>query len=776
MTLRFRDERGAVLVMAAVMIPVFLLLTALVVDVGNWFTHKRQLQNRADAAAFAAGIEYAESWKQCVQSGDLTLKANTARMIANAARQFAADPEATDYAPDPLPSVLWNSEIANQANLDVMINSIDYTDDNDYTDGGTGNVANPCFPHPADDISAAGHWTDVKVKERDLPSLFGSVGLPLARNGARARIEIRPAISGHRFLPLAVPNNNITKVQVRYYDECRNQLIPGSTQELAPLADPDQAGFAAAGGGTLWGIKIPGSDPPEGDSSRSFDLVLPSYGGCGQDYLPIGVEVRLASRDEIDINAPCDALALSKFADCFRRLSQIRVWNDGDADTEPRVRDVFLTGGCPSADAYFGPLPVAATECRFGANVDVEWGTRDNDELAESDNFSVRVNGVDLDPPGPTTPSGLWSTASNTIIANPGANTVSVEVDWEDTNTAHTWEQGGGQCKNGNNPCKWNGPAAPAHRAFVGTNTNAGAVTFIRSSREQFVPGPGPGMEPVPGSAFDNIADGGVTVPVFPTIGTRSVLKTGVLTTLRLDDPQANQTLYCDPNFAQGQEFSTFRWGCQPWYAANEWGGDWWNTGTKTCPQRDQFFSYATMPLFGENGMNNAWQCVPTAPGLSTPMVGEGLSVATDNCSNINNNQCQTTSCLVDGNYDGKPGSTDPGWKNRLNGLGSRDPRVVNLFIIPYQSLKGSSGGDPQETAPILGFASFYVMNWTGSNSQNSDPCPDPTFGSINVPNPPSGAATGVFIETVDYETGPVDPLATCVEGQLTPCRAVLVR
>ena len=49
------------------------------------------------------------------------------------------------------------------------------------------------------------------------PSLFGSVGLPLSRNGARARIEIRPAISGHQFLPLAVPNNVITKVQVRYY-------------------------------------------------------------------------------------------------------------------------------------------------------------------------------------------------------------------------------------------------------------------------------------------------------------------------------------------------------------------------------------------------------------------------------------------------------------------------------------------------------------------------------------------------------------------------------
>ena len=43
-------------------------------------------------------------------------------------------------------------------------------------------------------------------------------------------------------------------------------------------------------------------------------------------------------------------------------------------------------------------------------------------------------------------------------------------------------------------------------------------------------------------------------------------------------------------------------------------------------------------------------------------------------------------------------------------------------------------------------------------------------------PRPAKGAITGVFVETVDYEPGPVDPNATCVEGQLTPCRVTLVR
>ena len=45
------------------MIPVFLLLTALVVDVGNWYTHKRQLQNRADAARLRPASSTSENWK-----------------------------------------------------------------------------------------------------------------------------------------------------------------------------------------------------------------------------------------------------------------------------------------------------------------------------------------------------------------------------------------------------------------------------------------------------------------------------------------------------------------------------------------------------------------------------------------------------------------------------------------------------------------------------------------------------------------------------------------
>ncbi len=109
----------------------------------------------------------------------------------------------------------------------------------------------------------------------------------------------------------------------------------------------------------------------------------------------------------------------------------------------------------------------------------------------------------------------------------------------------------------------------------MGTNATAGAVALARSSLDGIVNG-------ALGDPYDTVADGGNLVNIHPTVGIKSVLRTGVLTTIRLDDPQANQSLRCDPDFAQGQEFSAFRYGCQPWYGANSFtDGPWWNTTTK---------------------------------------------------------------------------------------------------------------------------------------------------------------------------------------------------
>ena len=48
-----------------------------------------------------------------------------------------------------------------------------------------------------------------------------------------------------------------------------------------------------------------------------------------------------------------------------------------------------------------------------------------------------------------------------------------------------------------------------------------------------------------------------------------SPLKTGTLTTLRIDDSQGTGLLRCDPDYSNGQAFDGFLNGCKPWYGAN---------------------------------------------------------------------------------------------------------------------------------------------------------------------------------------------------------------
>jgi hypothetical protein len=628
----------------------------------------------------------------------------------------------------------------------------------------------------------------VKVKERDLPSLFGGVGLPLSKNGARARVEIRPAISGTRFLPLAVPNTIITKVQVRYYKECGagapSQI--GPPHDLAPLPSGDQSAFAIAGGGMLWALPSD-ADPTVGDKSKAFDLAMPGYDPACGDYVPVGVEVRVASRDNVNLDQSCQTLRDDvRYADCYHRLSQIRVWNDGNADNQPRIPRVSLSGGCGGlGDPYFSSLPPGSAGCKYDVTVEVNWGTRDDDDKKVAANFTVTANNQTLGLVSwDADKTAIYASSGGAFTANPGANPVTVSLSWTDTDKDHSWQ--GNSCKTGNqNPCKYSSGDMTQHQAFVGTSSTAGVVSLVRTSQSQLVTG-------IPGAPFDNHRSGGSgfdcnssdTCSVYPTIGTVGVLRTGVLTTLRLDDSQAeNQSVFCDPD--ETQAFPVFLNGCKPWFGANEWKSPWWIDGTngeKTCPDPKDWYSYQDKNAgFGVNSSGNYWECVLSAPGVKVGQVGDDIAVATENCDDIQNNACQVNSfdCNYDGNYDGKPGNSD-GWVQQ--GGDARYPRVVNLFIVPYQAAKGLKGnGNP---IPILGFASFYVMNWTGANAKQSDPCPDTTWDNdgkpatpqLPVPAPPAGAITGIFVESVDYEPGPVDPNATCVEGQLTPCRAVLVR
>ena len=53
-------ERGAIAVLFAVLTPALIFLFLLVIDVGNWYVHKRHLQMEVDAAALAGGAYFGD--------------------------------------------------------------------------------------------------------------------------------------------------------------------------------------------------------------------------------------------------------------------------------------------------------------------------------------------------------------------------------------------------------------------------------------------------------------------------------------------------------------------------------------------------------------------------------------------------------------------------------------------------------------------------------------------------------------------------------------------
>jgi hypothetical protein len=71
---RFRDESGNILVLFAIMLPLFLLCAAIVIDVGYWWAAGKRAQIAADACALAAAGELPQPWDapprtECVIAG-----------------------------------------------------------------------------------------------------------------------------------------------------------------------------------------------------------------------------------------------------------------------------------------------------------------------------------------------------------------------------------------------------------------------------------------------------------------------------------------------------------------------------------------------------------------------------------------------------------------------------------------------------------------------------------------------------------------------------------
>jgi hypothetical protein len=208
-----RDETGAILVLAAVSLPLMVLLASFTIDAGNWWVHKRHLQVQADASALAA------AGKMRFPFCDDTLVAQTAEQyggITSLANPGPFNPQLGTEGPlgpvdddvDPGGAAGSGAGAARPTrSVHMVLNQKEWYDGRPDPE----DVDAPLTGQPCTD-----KMVDVKMTEADVPWLFRAAGVDYV--DAQARVALRGLTSLKGLLPVGVEDVNPERVHVWLFD------------------------------------------------------------------------------------------------------------------------------------------------------------------------------------------------------------------------------------------------------------------------------------------------------------------------------------------------------------------------------------------------------------------------------------------------------------------------------------------------------------------------------------------------------------------------------
>ena len=252
-------ERGQVVVLFALLLPVILGIGSIVVTIGNWYVHKKHLQTLVDAGAFAGGTEFTG----CFQTPD---GAND--RIKAAALKYAGDPNRD--------ATTENRQLEDPQDAHVVLNSTQYWTANpypaDYTDVSTaadaprlGVPGGPCY----------NGYLDVKATEDKIPLLFK--WLPASPSPkSKARIEIHAALGASGLFPVAVPEVFPDKVAALFVNETTGNIVGGAN--LNADTSPSLSAYNAYQGDVGADLGVSGDYDVVIVSSRDSSFVAPTSG------------------------------------------------------------------------------------------------------------------------------------------------------------------------------------------------------------------------------------------------------------------------------------------------------------------------------------------------------------------------------------------------------------------------------------------------------------------------------------------------------------------
>jgi Putative Flp pilus-assembly TadE/G-like len=318
-------ERGAVLVMVAILIVPIMLFAAFAVDVGHWWVHERHLQTQADAGVLAGALG---PW---LPTCDETA-------IEGNARQYASDL-----------GTGFNPQYTNEANVHALLNSSDFWNNggSDFSDGGT-----PCdlLANATEDDPA---FLDVKATESNLSNFFGSLpGFSVVPAiNAHARVEVQAQSGGEGIKPIAVRDDTAYQCAEihRYSSASGAEILPVIT--LARTAGPPATAYTEFQNTVAAPITMPSTD--DGIYVRvklyaNRDLSTGSCTGPGDEF------------PTDDNGAPVGG------------VNFVNVYSGGSNPTpsDPFIRGVQLLNGTCAPDQYF-----STNACAGSASAIVEFAS-----------------------------------------------------------------------------------------------------------------------------------------------------------------------------------------------------------------------------------------------------------------------------------------------------------------------------------------------------------------------------------------------------------------
>jgi hypothetical protein len=730
------SERGAVIVMVAIWLPVLALFVSFAVDFAHFFDYSRNLQNRADAASLAASVAYGNT---CF--GTHTVAQTDA--IGKVAQQYAGPPNQNPGSPYTVPNNLpyaYSTFTPLQylnipkltkgtpQNFHIRLNSTqNWPNGANWNMGTAGNNTNSmALCSSRDEDGKVGPMIDVRLTQANLGLFF-----PLFNFSPSISAHARAGLQGEastNAAPIAVGDTgNIPCVSARVVNATTNALIQTVTLTKEPT-DPLNPTAPVQWDNTA----APASITMPTSVNVYVQPFLSDCNGNGAIYDdgPIGTG-KPGPTGLLMINShPATNPTVANGS--APQLNAVGVTASG---TCANGTQYFSVGGCTiSVNAG---VTFAGNVGNGGQNVFVRQRTWDN-----VNNVWVLGPQTSLHRPGTAgCPATAW--CGDPTIADQSGNAELV-IDWSQT----AQSVGGTACSN-QNPCTGSyGIQAQTFGACNGCGQpdDSGPIVFSRISEAN-------AAGAIIGNDTNSFATGSTHRLVF------TFKLSGVNTAAPADPPTvlrfANSTNHQTGLINCGQVY----YGCGP--------------GNPLVPGMNPLFIYSRPPGSdcspATDGNTTSWpngnnqDCVQTTPGQRRNIIVCALvdrivnSPFGTNCNN------QATGTCPANNW-----STTTGSQNIQAG----DPRAVQMIITSTADF-AAGVGSPQAWLPIRRFATFYVTGWdSGIKPQCAG---NEAYPGTHKNNSDNGAVWGHWINYTDTAGTPSGQVCV-ISTSPTNCVPALTR